>query len=308
MLLGGIGAAAAVLLAPVVRQPWRTRIALGAAGTGLLVLLAGPAAYSVETAASSTIGSLPSAGPNVSGGRGGFGGGPGGGGAPGAGRGPQRPGTTGGTPAITPPGGGSWTAPDGVAQGGGGAADGQLGTDGTQGDANLLVPPGGTGTLPGLQGNSGRSQDGAQAGPGGAAGAGGLLNASTPGEALTAALLADAASFTWVAATVGAQSAAGYQLATEQPVMAIGGFNGSDPSPTLQAFQAQVGDGRIHYFLASGRAGGFASVQGGSQAAAQITAWVQQTFTAQTIDGVTVYDLSTPAAGGGDTGSSSAAD
>lgn len=273
VLLGGIGAAAGVLLAPVVRQPGRTRIALAAAGTGLLALLAGPAAYSVETVASRNIGSLPSATPSVSGGRGGLGGGPGVGGTPGVGPGPQLPSTTRG-----------------------------------QGGSNLLVPPGSSsGTLPGLQGNGGRSREGTQAGPGGAAGGGGLLNASTPGEALTAALLADAASFTWVAATVGAQSAAGYQLATQQPMMAIGGFNGSDPSPTLEAFQQDVDDGRIHYFIASGRAGGFASQQGGSLPAAQITAWVQETFTAQTIDGVTVYDLTTPAAGTGATGSDRAA-
>ena len=55
---------------------------------------------------------------------------------------------------------------------------------------------------------------------------------------MTDALLADADEFTWVAAAVGANSAAGYQLATERPVMAIGGFNGSDPAPTLAEFQA----------------------------------------------------------------------
>ena len=46
-----------------------------------------------------------------------------------------------------------------------------------------------------------------------------------PSQAVTDALLADADQFTWVAAAVGANSAAGYQLATERPVMAIGGFN-----------------------------------------------------------------------------------
>ena len=41
-----------------------------------------------------------------------------------------------------------------------------------------------------------------------------------------------------------------------EPVMAIGGFNGTDPSPTLAQFQAYVRAGKIHYFLASG-GGGF---------------------------------------------------
>ena len=48
------------------------------------------------------------------------------------------------------------------------------------------------------------------------------------------------ARYTWVAATVGSNNASGYQLATGDPVMAIGGFNGSDPSPTLAQFQQLV--------------------------------------------------------------------
>ena len=38
--------------------------------------------------------------------------------------------------------------------------------------------------------------------------------------------------------------------------MAIGGFNGSDPSPTLEQFQAYVAAGRIHYFIGGGNFGG----------------------------------------------------
>jgi hypothetical protein len=105
---------------------------------------------------------------------------------------------------------------------------------------------------------------------------------------LTAALTADAERFTWVAATVGANQAAGYQLATGQPVLAIGGFNGSDPSPTLAEFQALVADGRIHWFVA-GRS--FGPSAGGSNASAEIAAWVAGAYTATTIGGVTVYDL-----------------
>ena len=37
--------------------------------------------------------------------------------------------------------------------------------------------------------------------------------------------------------------------------MAVGGFNGSDPSPTLAQFKQYVTDGRIHYFIASGGGG-----------------------------------------------------
>jgi 4-amino-4-deoxy-L-arabinose transferase-like glycosyltransferase len=93
-----------------------------------------------------------------------------------------------------------------------------------------------------------------------------------------------------VAAAVGSNSAAGAQLATGEPVMAIGGFNGSDPAPTLEQFQRLVAEGRIHYFLGRGRTGGS---MGGSDAARQISAWVQQRFTATSVGGATVYDLTT---------------
>ena len=79
-------------------------------------------------------------------------------------------------------------------------------------------------------------------------------------------------------------SAAGVQLATGQPVMAIGGFNGRDPAPTLEQFQQFVAEGRIHWFL-GGRGG---------------SAWVEESFTATTVGGTTVYDLTdTFAAGSG---------
>ena len=106
---------------------------------------------------------------------------------------------------------------------------------------------------------------------------------------MTALLLRDAGSYTWVAAAVGSNAAAGYQLATEQPVMAIGGFNGSDPSPTLVEFQELVADGEVHWFVGGG---GFGPSMGGSGAGSEIASWVAQSFEAQTVDGVTLYDLS----------------
>lgn len=120
---------------------------------------------------------------------------------------------------------------------------------------------------------------------------GGLLDASTPSTEVVSALSVNASDYRWVAAAIGSQNAAGLQLATGLPVMAIGGFNGSDPSPTLAQFQAEVAAGKVHYFIGGG---GFGMAQnGGSSASAEIAAWVAETFTAQTVDGTTVYDLST---------------
>ena len=127
-----------------------------------------------------------------------------------------------------------------------------------------------------------------------APGGGGFLNASTSNAALTKKLQANASRYTWVAATVNSNNAAGYQLASGDPVMAIGGFNGTDPSPTLAQFEKYVSEGKIHYYIAGG-GGGFgwrrSVAGGGSDDASAITSWVESHFTAKTVGGVTVYDL-----------------
>jgi hypothetical protein len=109
-------------------------------------------------------------------------------------------------------------------------------------------------------------------------------------------LAAHASHYTWIAATVGANSASGYQLATGDPVMAIGGFNGTDPAPTLAQFESDVREGKIHYFISGGvglgggggAGGGGASTSGDASA---ITQWVESHFTAKAVGGTTIYDL-----------------
>jgi 4-amino-4-deoxy-L-arabinose transferase-like glycosyltransferase len=237
------GLAVAGLLAAL---PWRERlggrwagrggrrVAAAVAIAGLLVVLAGPAAYSLDTAATAHGGAIPSAGPSVRGA------GPGGG--PRGFRGGQPPGF-------------------------------------------------GRGAFPGFgQGQGGTGQGFGQGG------LGGLLDGGTPDAELVALLRQDAGRYRWVAAAIGSNSAAGVQLATGDPVMAIGGFNGSDPAPTLAQFQQYVAEGRIHYFLGGGRMGGS---MGGSDAARQIAAWVAERFTATSVGGTTVYDLTGAATAGG---------
>ena len=104
--------------------------------------------------------------------------------------------------------------------------------------------------------------------------------------------------FRWTAAAIGANNAAGYQLASGQPIMAIGGFNGTDPTPTLAQFEQYVRAGDIHYFIAGGGGpGGGGPGGGGSSTSSAITQWVEQNFTAQTVGGTTIYDLSTATSG-----------
>ncbi len=147
----------------------------------------------------------------------------------------------------------------------------------------------------GRAGGGGGGGAGAAGGAGGA-GVGGLLEGSSSTDAVTALLLADADTYTWVAAAVGSNSAAGFQLATGESVMPIGGFNGSDPSPTLTQFQEYVADGQIHYFISGGGGlggGGGGGGRGGtSETTSEIAAWVEATFVATVVDGVTLYDLS----------------
>ena len=125
---------------------------------------------------------------------------------------------------------------------------------------------------------------------GGAGGSAGSSTAARRAPALTATLKANASSYTWVAAVVSANQAAGYQLATGEPVMAIGGFNGTDPSPTLAQFQADVAAGHIHYFIAGGGAGGPGG-QASNGTSSAIAQWVAANFSAQTVGNATLYDL-----------------
>lgn len=202
LLIIGLVAAGALLL--VERN-------VAVAALAVVVALAGPTVYSLETAAATHTGAIPAAGPASAG----FGGGGGG-----------------------PTGGG------GGFGGGGGMGGGMSG----------------------------------------------LLDAPSVGDELAALLKANSADYKWVAATVGSNNAAGYQLASGSPVLAIGGFNGTDPYPTLAQFQEMVQNGQIHYFVGDG--GMSSTSTGGSDAGAQIAEWVAENYTAQTVSGVTVYDLS----------------
>ncbi|WAC53904.1 glycosyltransferase family 39 protein [Gordonia sp. SL306] len=224
-----------------------------ALATALAAALAGPVAYTIDTVSTAKEGSIISAGPRVSG-EFGPGGGPGGHHRWGA----MRAGA-GGAPGMMP--GGAANGPGGMPAGGG------------MGMPGGLAGPGG---MP------------AEGGPGGMGGPGGLLNGSKPSEELVAMLRTDADQFTWVAAAVGSNEASGYQLESGHSVMPIGGFNGTDPSPTLDQFQKLLAEKKIHYFIGGGR--GFGSSDT-TQPSAQIAAWVQENYTATTVDGTTVYDL-----------------
>jgi 4-amino-4-deoxy-L-arabinose transferase-like glycosyltransferase len=276
VLLTGIVAAALLLAGPrlmtlAATGQGRRRLAALPVVLALTASLAGPVAYSLETAATAHTGALPSAGPAVV-----SAGGPGGG-FPGAGAGLGRGGRPGGhglPGAGTGTGAGTGSArPGGVA----GSASGQAGRAAGQGVSGSGAPSG--------RGTSGRVAGG---GPGGAGG-GGLGGATQVSSALTD-LLKNTAGYRWAAATVGSESAAPLQLASRRPVMAIGGFNGTDPAPSLAEFERLVAARDIRYFIGTNQD----SFGGGSGAATQIATWVKDHFRSRTVGGLTVYDLTRP--------------
>jgi 4-amino-4-deoxy-L-arabinose transferase-like glycosyltransferase len=58
---------------------------------------------------------------------------------------------------------------------------------------------------------------------------------------------------TYLVATLNATSAAPIILDTGLPVMAMGGFMGSDPAISVEKLQNLVNEGQIRYFLLQGR-------------------------------------------------------
>lgn len=270
LVAGLVGAVGLLLVARLGR-----RLALAAVGLGLAASLAGPVAYTLNTLNTGHQGSIVTAGPSA-GGMGGFGGGGGGG---------RRGGPGGG---MRPPTGGQGGQPPTGNQQGQGQTQGRPGTSqqgGQQGQQPGAMPGTGEGSRGGVRGGGG--------------GMGGLLNGASVDAAAKKLLAKNAADYTWSAAAIGSQNAASYQLATGDPVMAIGGFNGSDPSPTLSQFKKYVEDGRIHYFISSGEGGGGMGGTGGNRGtSSKISTWVEANFKKVTAGSATFYDLTQSAKNG----------
>ncbi|MGD0069804.1 MAG: glycosyltransferase family 39 protein, partial [Streptosporangiaceae bacterium] len=260
--------------------PIRPRLAVRAllAG-GLAAALIGTAAFGVATAASPHTGSIPSVGPAAAATSGG---GPGTGGGLPSGR-------TGGAASAAGSASRSGTgtsAPGGTAK----AGSAKAGSAPTASVPNGSAPGGSakTGSLP-----SGSAPAGSRTGGPTAGGTGGGMTAGGGGAATSTALTdaLKATSSRWAAAVVGDQSAATLELASGKAVISIGGWSGTDPSPTLAQFERYVATGQVRYLIASG---GTAMGGGSAGVAAQITKWVEAHYKKITIGGQTVYDLSQP--------------
>ncbi|AJT42806.1 glycosyl transferase [Psychromicrobium lacuslunae] len=93
----------------------------------------------------------------------------------------------------------------------------------------------------------------------------------------------------WSAITSGASSAAELELASGTSVIALGGWNGGDPYPSLEQFKTMVANGEVSYFIVGGQ-GGFGGGPGGGNSA--IASWVAENFSSSTVGNSTVYALS----------------
>jgi 4-amino-4-deoxy-L-arabinose transferase-like glycosyltransferase len=266
IVLAAVAAAALILAGPALRRASRRgAAAVATVSLALVAGLAGPLAYSIDTAATAHGGSIPTAGPTLTASAGGLGGS----GGPGAAGGPGDGGLGGETGRP-----GTGRAPSGSARSGKPAS-------GSGPSENRREPAGSADGSPGTRTR-----------PDGGSGAG----ATSPGggasvsRALSRLLESGASGYRWAAATVSSTSAASLELSSDGvPVMAIGGFTGTDPAPTLHEFERLVAEHEIHYFVAAG--GGAGGPGGGSGYAAQITSWVEAHFTAKTVGGTTIYDL-----------------
>jgi 4-amino-4-deoxy-L-arabinose transferase-like glycosyltransferase len=125
---------------------------------------------------------------------------------------------------------------------------------------------------------------------GGPGGFGGGPDFGTANAAVTDYLIQNQGSATYLVATTDSNSAASIILATDKPVMSLGGFSGSDPILTVDQFADLVRSGQVRYVLAGRGNGGFGG-RGGSSA---IMSWVQANGTPVSIDGsqTQLYDLS----------------
>jgi 4-amino-4-deoxy-L-arabinose transferase-like glycosyltransferase len=158
----------------------------------------------------------------------------------------------------------------------------------TVGSANSgAIPSAGpavAGSFGGLGGGFGRAGDGAVLR---GAGAG---QPSATSTALVDYLVANKGDATWIVAVSGSQEAGSLELASGEAVMAMGGFSGSDPTPTLAQLQEYVRTGKLRYVLIGGGGGPGGGFGGGSSS---IASWVAANGTVVNIasGSGTLYDL-----------------
>jgi hypothetical protein len=123
--------------------------------------------------------------------------------------------------------------------------------------------PSGSGPNPGVRGGPGGPAGFLRGGPGG----------GSSGQQLIDYLEANQGTAQFLVATSNSNAAAPIVLATGKPVMALGGFLGSDPILNAQSFAELVQAGAVRFVIGGGRGlGGFGGFGGDNG----VMGWVQQ--------------------------------
>ena len=153
-----------------------------------------------------------------------------------------------------------------------------------------LTPHVGAGVIAGPSLNGIRSDDPSRAklGPGVAPSTVAVVLGDIPEPKILDALSSRSAGETWATAIVGSESAANYQLALGLPVLPVGGFDGTDPYPTLEQFKKFVADKKVGSMVVQTVPPLTLAGQGES---ARILEWVRTTFAKQQIGDAEYYDL-----------------
>lgn len=115
-----------------------------------------------------------------------------------------------------------------------------------------------------------------------------VMFGNVPQEKVLSRLNRAPATVKWPAATVGSETAANYQLESGRAVLPIGGFDGTDPFPTLEEFQAMVEEGKVGSLVIQDLPP--LTLEGRGESA-KIVEWVETNYAAEQIDDAKYYNL-----------------
>ncbi|MEW2401873.1 glycosyltransferase family 39 protein [Streptomyces sp. NPDC046862] len=276
VLLAGCVAIALLLLA---RRTGRRGLPAVAAGAAVAAVLVAPGAWAVSVPGSTSAmgGANPTAGPAVLG----FGGG--GMRLPGSGGGNQPSGMPSGTPSGMPgfPGG-SGSGQSGELPSGGMPSGTPNGMPG-EGQGGMPGAPDGSGSgsgsrgMPSFPGNgSGGAPGGSRARGAGAFGGGAELTGNQR-KILNYVVEQAPKARIKLAVEGGAMSAGTFILGSDETVIGMGGFTGSDNAPSVAQLEKWTEDGQLRYILGSDSGGGFPGVSGGPSQ--QRSDWISKNCT-----------------------------
>ena len=115
-----------------------------------------------------------------------------------------------------------------------------------------------------------------------------VMFGNLPASDIVSRLRAASPGTTWAAAMVGSETAANYQLESKRSVLPVGGFDGTDPFPTLEEFQTMVANGRVGSLVIQDLPP--LTLEGRGESA-RIVEWVSGHYPAEQVGSAQYYNL-----------------